>query len=207
MKAVIPFAGFYESCHSRELDHAADSIVQDDNGDPGPCADRFAREFHYTSDMLNAYARLYVKRWSELTGIRCTFAKVDSPREYNFETDRIFVDIDVTHAAQLLAQTDDHVMSRIARERHTSRSGFISFYDADWRTWGPVAEWDPEPMRTLILAFIESQAIEMPAEYEIVDDCNGDVSNLVWDHMPDKAKRIARIADYLRIRKERARGR
>ncbi len=67
------------------------------------------------------------------------FEDVRSPREYNFSTDRIFVELKNYYnqinflrgyAAFHRAKFDFYL-----RERYTSRSGFISFYDNDVLLW------------------------------------------------------------------------
>jgi hypothetical protein len=122
MRAIIPFAGFYNSCHSEALDHAAEQLIQDDNGDVRDgLAAKFHMEWSYTSAMLETYCKLYVEAWSHHSGVKCTFASIDSPREYNFETDRIFVDIDETEVQRLFDAVDKARLTRIAADRHTSR--------------------------------------------------------------------------------------
>lgn len=201
--AVIPFAGFYDSCHSSALDYASESLIQDEDGSPREgLADHFAEVFSYSRYMLDAYARLYVSAWAEAAGIKCEFAKIDSPREYNFETDRIFVYLAPGEAVRLFGEVSIPRMTSIAKERHTSRSGFISYYSPDWLQWGPVDEWEPEQLHTLILASLPD---DMPEEHELVDDCNGAVSDIVYSNLTEGAQRIVRIADYLRERDGRAR--
>lgn len=204
--AVIPFAGFYSSCHSEAIDHAAAQTIADENGDrrDGPLPERFDSEFSYTDAMLEAYGKEYVAAWQHASGIACAFRKIDSPKYYNFETDRIFVTVQESVLFELFDGLDKTRMSEIAASRHTSCSGFISFYSPDWHSWGEVETWEPEQLHTLLLASLPD---DMPEEYELVDDCNGAVSNLVYDHMPDKAKRLVRISDYLRARDERKRRR
>ena len=197
MQSVIPFAGFYESCHSEALDRAQEQALSDDSGT------RY--EFDgagesYTSDMLNAYAREYVAAWSVAAGIQCEFVKVDSPRYYNFETDRIFVEVSDLEITRLWLAVDRVRLDKIAKERHTSRDGFASFYSPDIAEWGDVLTWEPEQLHTLILASLPDG---MPEECYLVDDCNGAVSELVYEHGTDKFKRCVKVADYLRERAAR----
>lgn len=197
MQSVIPFAGFYASCHSEALDRAQEQALSDDSGTRYEFDD--AGE-SYTSDMLNAYAREYVAAWSVAAGIQCEFVKVDSPRYYNFETDRIFARITEETAARLFSHVDRAKLDSIAKRRHTSRDGFISFYSPAVDDWGDVMNWEPEQLHTLILASLPD---DMPEECYLVDDCNGAVSNLVYEHGTDKFKRCVKVADYLRERAAR----
>jgi hypothetical protein len=213
MQAVIPFSGFYESVHSYELDHAAEQMISDDSGNPiAELADRFSREFSYSNAMLHAYGKLYAEEFSRVFGVACTVGAIDSPKYYNFETDRIFVDIDETEVRRIHALVNVPTLAGIARQRHTSRDGFISYYSPHIDTWGDVAEWEPEQLHTLLLAYVqehdaweEHDCEERGLDWVLVEDidCNGDVSNLVYDNLSDKAKRIVKVADYLRERANR----
>jgi hypothetical protein len=200
VKAVIPFAGFYESVHSSNLDYAAEQLVQDDRGD---VRDGLTLDASYTGPLLNAYCREYTEQWSKAAGIACTYESLSSPREYNFTTDRIFVDIEESEVSRLFASVDKSVLTHVCRGMFTSRSGFLSYYSPDWQTWGAVADWDHNQVSALIRASIPE---DMPGEYELVDDCNGFVSGIVWKNLSDEDKRVVRIADYLRAREERKYG-
>jgi hypothetical protein len=62
------------------------------------------------------------------------FESIWSPREYNFETDRLFATISDADVARLVAisATDSHAtLQGVWRERFTPRSGFVPHYDAD----------------------------------------------------------------------------
>lgn len=199
MKTTIPFAGFYCSWHSDALDRAAEQLIQDSNGD---AFEGLALDASYTGSLLNAYCREYTESWSRAAGIAATFESMSSPREYNFTTDRIFADIEETEVLRLyFAMVGDTArMDKVCRDSFTSCDGFISYYSPDWQTWGPVTEWDHNQVGALVRASVPD---DMPEEYELVDDCNGFLSNLVYENLSESDLRIVRIADYLRARQER----
>lgn len=197
MKTTIPFAGFYCSVHSDALDRAAEQLIQDSNGD---AFEGLALDASYTDPLLNAYCREYTENWSRAAGIAVAFESMSSPREYNFTTDRIFADIEETEVRRLLAAVDVARMDAVCRDSFTPCSGFISYYSPDWRSWGDVAEWDHNQIGALVRASVPD---DMPEEYELVDDCNGFLSNLVYENLSESDLRIVRIADYLRARQER----
>ena len=94
----------------------------------------------------------------QIESLRLTFADMSSPRYYNFETDRVFANIPVSVIRKLwrISKDDGHeTLTRIARERHSSRSGFISHYSPFWREWGDVNEWDHNQLETLLIAACE----------------------------------------------------
>ncbi len=80
--------------------------------------------------------------------LKLTFEEMTSPRFYNYETDRIFCRMPARSAQWLLAyskRVDGHArLSSLIEERHSSRSGFVSFYSADSDDWcaKPLAQWD-----------------------------------------------------------------
>lgn len=203
MQAVIPFSGFYDSIHSYLLDRECEFITQDSSGrERHTLAEHLHRYFGYTADMLDAYAKLYVEEWRDAAGIACEFHHVDSPRYYNFETDRIFATLADGEESRLAASVDRARLESIARARHTSRAGFISFYSPNVNTWGICTTWEPEQLHTLILASLPE---DMPEEEDLMDSavCNGCISDVVWTHMSEEARRVANIADYLRTRADR----
>jgi hypothetical protein len=91
--------------------------------------------------------------------IRMTFESMDSPREYNFSTDRIYGEVPLKVVRELFrrSKAEGHAtLTAIIARRFTSRSGFMSFYPSDLAEWlakaGPLAEWDHNQLGTLFLA-------------------------------------------------------
>ncbi|MFM0341159.1 hypothetical protein [Paraburkholderia fungorum] len=85
-----------------------------------------------------------------------------SPREYNFETDRIFAYINRSSVRELYHRVDGAVLADMIRVRHTSCSGFISFYPNDLDDWKakPLKDWDHNELGTLLLAVMKQQGME-----------------------------------------------
>jgi hypothetical protein len=119
------------------------------------CAHRsLAKDYAATLDYV-ATDRLGFK-----TGI--TFESMSSPREYNFATDRLFVHMPRATIARLFRESrkEDHAtLLSVIKERHTSRSGFISFYRAELREWlsKPLSQWDHNELGTLFLAAVRRE--------------------------------------------------
>lgn len=91
--------------------------------------------------------------------IGMSFESMDSPREYNFATDRVYGRIPLKFMRALLKRSsaENHAtLARVVAERFTSRSGFSSFYDSDVAAWlakaGPLQEWDHNELGTLLIA-------------------------------------------------------
>lgn len=167
----IPFAGLYNSIWEQELDsvHEREAEYFADERQAEDCVPEALRLDESTvNDLLHraadwsvahlAIARAYTESFADafdhkvFPDLALEFEGMRSPREYNFTTDRLFAWADVDALRALLESIDHKAMDAVARERHTSRSGFISSYDADWTSWGDVESWDHNQYETLIRA-------------------------------------------------------
>lgn len=89
MEAVIhTFHGFYNSIHDSVLDNALDSLCENN-----------PKLREHLFDALNwrsihtEYASKYVDAYNDLLNIDSKFIRLISPKYYNFETDRILIDV------------------------------------------------------------------------------------------------------------------
>ncbi len=88
--------------------------------------------------------------------IKLTFTDLQSPREYNFLTDRIFTNISAEDVYKLYNYVDIPKLQEMASKLFTSCSGFISFYDPDIGAWpDDLLEWDHNQLYALLLAVCE----------------------------------------------------
>lgn len=83
-----------------------------------------------------------------------TFESMDSPREYNFTTDRVYVTVPLAVMESLFNRVDREKLAETISQRHSSRSGFISFYANDLESWleKPLEEFDHNEYGTLLVA-------------------------------------------------------
>lgn len=153
-------------------------------------------------EALGISARESVRFWSwqekrhirerrEVASLRLTFSGMESPREYNFETDRVFANVPASVIRKLwaISREDDHAtLTRVALERHSSRSGFISGYRNDWRSWGQVSTWDHNQLETLLIAACEARGFDWEdSDLSIYYDvCEG--SYQAWESAVDWAQ-------------------
>ena len=178
MKIVnIPFfPGFYESFLSFEVDQVIEREF---------AAEEYSRYAH--DDVASAFwnhtnyheiyprvAEAWVNELSDilediaeecgaprhLTKPYLQYLRLVRPREYNFTTDQVDAIVSSTLVEWMLARTSFKTLGQVSRERHTSRDGFFSFYNPDYRRWGPVNHWDHNQLGTLFLAFLEDQGGE-----------------------------------------------
>jgi hypothetical protein len=197
----IPFAGFYCSIYSDEIDQTETQEaehMEEREQEEQHCEDlrlsasEFCDILLNVSDygaMQNAIARKYVSAFnneaSEALGfpLRLSFETMTSPREYNFATDRIFCDMPASVARKLfvMSKRENHAaLTRVIKSRFTSCDGFISHYSnrlADW-TDKPLADWDHNELGTLLIACLSLCADWKDNDWELsvyyaVTDCDG----------------------------------
>jgi len=180
----IPFMGFYESIHSATIDDQMDSWADyeanySDNAAEYKAleiseSDLFNLRFDCTDygvaqrEYLESFTRRFIGELSDEAGrdIPATFKAMESPKYYNFETDRLFCEIPLSFAESMLADLKGKkggvkILESAIEERHKSRDGFMSFYRADLATWlkKPVADWDHNELETLFLSWLELNGI------------------------------------------------
>ena len=202
MLSTIPFCGFYETIHDNAIDRAIESLFEDDNGD---CNSRLINHF-YSSNCIDyekvrtAYAKDYAQAFAIATNLQLTFDELDSPNEYNFQTDRIFVNVSPESISKLFATVDKDVLRQCIKEEYTSRSGFISFYSSDLNDLpADITEWDHNQLGTLI-----SVAVDFDEEKYMEElSGSGEVDGWVYSSLNEKGIRLSNIAVYLRARQER----
>jgi len=125
---ALPFAGFYGSQHDADLDSAMEGMFSNDQGDPNPGLTARVSDACHWLGVHRAYAKEFAETFCEKkVGIHhARFESMDSPKFYNFETDRLFIELPLEEAQRLMRETSTDSLDQVARERHTSRSGFIS---------------------------------------------------------------------------------
>jgi len=191
--SLLSFEGFYESIHSQNIDWEVEKLFQDDHGDPHIPEDFYS---HYNqSDIETEYCKAYVSniQWLlkeagvDLPSMR--FESLSSPKEYNFTTDRIFIELNDEDICTMVYVYDHDILSDTVKKHFTSRSGFISFYDSDIREWSNnvLGDWDCNQLGTLLEAVLLTVEVE---PREIMDDCSEEMSNLVYENLPDKCREM-----------------
>ena len=111
----LNFGGFYHSEHSENIDSQEESHGYN------------WEEIDYKKTHLN-YCSAYLNKLSEELEINLKFIQLDSPREYNFTTDKIFCSISNKDFKALLDAYDTKELFNYIEEHSKSRDGFSSFY-------------------------------------------------------------------------------
>lgn len=132
----------------------------------------------------------YKRERRNVNSLRLTWGAMESPREYNFTTDRLFANVPVSVVRKLwaISKADSHeTLTRVASDRHSSRSGFISFYASNWRDWGPVSDWDHNQLETLLRAACELSGMDCDdSDLDLYYQVSGDSAGYqAWEKAVD----------------------
>jgi hypothetical protein len=202
--AIPTFTGFYESLHTHAIDSEVESSVSADNGGFIDENDELAVEaknaFYYANSLLQDYAKEYVLAWEwhikrELGfDLKAEFAELWSPREYNFETDRIFVKVPEETIQHMIETLDHNVWAELIKERLAARDGFAPFYSNDVRSddWDltQYKDWGPAKLELLCEAWLRGSGIDdfSTVEMAVIEAMAeaGDIHNAVWNNAPEK---------------------
>ena len=169
LESTIPFDGFYESSIGSDIDHQIgqqiewDTDIYDLNEDEQQVLEDSYLSVNRSSfynqiaeDYTNFYIDALNKRLKGFT-LNAKFNLLTSPREYNFETDRIFIDIERDHAIDFIKyiiKNHKKELENKIKERFTSRSGFWSHYKNGLDLWtNDYSEWDHNQIGTCFELF------------------------------------------------------
>ena len=162
----IPFAGFYGSKYSGELDAVQERFVEYEvEKNPGLNPDIPNEALWHCADYGKAYdhiVRAYDDQFNQYIldeyelDLDLKFESMTSPREYNFQTDLIFCEISEENVRKLRSAVSDPALRLAIKERFTSRSGFISSYPNHLNAWNPnPLLWDHNELGTLLVALLD----------------------------------------------------
>jgi len=189
----LPFPGFYHSIYDHEIDFHIERDCEYFAEEWGVDIER-VRDTAFShidcSDAHKAIAELHCYTWLEMfsdeTGIDLysgfKFYGMTSPKYYNFETDRVFVQIPLPGLQQCFDACKRDGFKTLAatiEERFTSRDGFMSFYSNDLNAWllKPLAEWDCNEMEALLIAMLaltcDAQEFCSDVDMTVVEQASG----------------------------------
>lgn len=154
---VVPFfPGFYQGPLDKAMDTAVDRLVTT----RGWTVDEIYRKAYF-STARDAVTRAWLRVFNEATGLSLELEALDSPKEYNHTTDRIFAYISDKDIKRLETNRTLYPASfeEALRSMFTGYDGFIPFYsndpqDVEWQT--PVQTWDHNQLQALLRAFVIS---------------------------------------------------
>tara|TARA_R110002126_G_scaffold147821_2_gene293939 strand:+ start:1204 stop:1887 length:684 start_codon:yes stop_codon:yes gene_type:complete len=197
--ATIPFQGFYNSLYSYSIEGEIENSVEwytEDYDLSEAQRDTLANgyleknvsEFYY--NVSKDYAEAFIYEIERDTGLslNARFESIESPREYNFQTDRLFIELPEASAVSFInyiLENHREELEKLIGQRFTSRSGFISHYENTLEAWGDPSEWDLNQVGTCFEIFEH-------LEHEIYDghDIYESISNGLADTLSDKASNM-----------------
>lgn len=224
----IPFEGFYNSTYDSMVDRwfEYESYNLADDGASDNQVDEWNESAYKGINYRAVYidiAKHYVADLCEYIvtnggiDLKLAFDELVSPREYNFTTDQIFATIGESEVSAMYAQTDGKILRETIKARHTSRSGFISFYPNDLDEWpkNPL-EWDNVQLHTLLQAYLikfldcdmQGDLDEKLSAYNVMESYigNGYLDCTIWESASEEFKafdeKLRRGLDESRIRRE-----
>jgi hypothetical protein len=169
LESTIPFDGFYESFISADIEHQIgqqiewDSDTFDLNEDEQQILwDSYlsVNRSYFYNQIAEDYTNFYIDALNErLEGftLKATYKFFTSPREYNFSTDRIFIEIEENHVIDFIKYIIKNYKKELEKkieDRFTSRSGFSSFYKNSIDLWPKdYSEWDHNQIGTCFELF------------------------------------------------------
>lgn len=95
---LINFGGFYNSIHEAQIESQFEACED--------CIDVEAQDRDYTKTQIN-YSKEYLKKMEQFLfdnkiETKFNFVRIESPRQYNFETDKIVVNILKKHQKSIV---------------------------------------------------------------------------------------------------------
>lgn len=127
---LINFGGFYNSIHDAQIENQFDACED--------CIDFDAQNRDYTKTQVN-YSKKYLKKmeqflFNEKIEVKLNFVRIKSPREYNFETDKIVVNLLKKHQKSIINFVKNKFaveLIELIRTQTTARDGYHPFYTFD----------------------------------------------------------------------------
>lgn len=166
---LLAFEGFYESEWDDALDHQDELFIeneidQDPDLDAAMINEALYDARNYHTQMVET-AKLYVETFNTVCkedyglDLKLTYETVESPREYNFTTDKIYAEITASTARRLfkLSEKEGHTRLRaLIAHDYEPRDGFWPNYSNQLSVWlaKPVIQWDHNELGSLLAALL-----------------------------------------------------
>lgn len=188
----LPFHGFYESTHDADIGQTFERDIEyavDENGLDEQGKERLERLYYWESDMSAVrlrYCQQYIDAINSKFGLDLKYESMESPREYNFSTDRLFAYISESDLLSVYERTDKDNLAATARCHLTPRDGFIPHYSSDIEDWPEdVREWDHNLIQLLLETFFEQEKGDDWIHW-VWEDSNGEGHELIEAAFHDK---------------------
>ena len=202
----VPFSGFYNSIHEDKLSDLLSETLYDDHGE---IADERILNSMYDAMNWEVAQNYYAASWVrhleiefDLDGLE--FDRLESPREYNFSTDRVFACIPIEQVKRMDSEVDRWEFAELVEKRLALRSGFIPNYSNCIDAWPTdIAEWDHNQISLLLECWLERNGDKIQGlEMGFVDD--GSEWDLFLDGLVDHSPGLQELLDQAYTARNRA---
>jgi hypothetical protein len=157
LEVRLPFTGYYETINNDALSQIAEMELGVDENEG--MTDEQEKEYDNIdwSVMRREYAEEYTKVMADELGINIVYGDMESPREYNFETDKIFAHISILTLKEMYEEVKDtKEFKELVLSKFTNRDGFKSNYSNNIEDWGNIVTWDHNQLYTVVSTYLES---------------------------------------------------
>ena len=133
----------------------------------------------------------YINAWSKMDGSQSSnilsnlkFVAICSPREYNFTTDKVEIEMDVDTDAlrDYCFKTNRVKFNEYLRENFSSRDGFWSFIENNVHNFELTLEMENEFDR-YIQVMIEFYLLQEVDFEDLSEDLYEDITEIQWEHL------------------------
>lgn len=176
----LPFDGLYESISSYniERDMFTSWCIENskeyceegelsENEEDTKLYEQFtdANYEQYKKDYIETYAHGLARELTHNLGVPVVFSDIvlDSPKYYNFTTDRLFAKVDTSVLDTLYAQVDRVALAQYLEDHFKSRDGFASHYEhtLDSGEWSNPALYDHNQWHAVLETYVGQAGIEL----------------------------------------------
>lgn len=133
-EATLPFfPGYYNSILDGYIDREIEMYLEENEEES---YETIEDKLDYSEAKL-AMNQAWVNQFNQETGLDLKYKDMSSPREYNFRTDRIFVEITLEELQKVRKITEENPeeFHKFLTRNFKSRDGFSSFYPDDLEEW------------------------------------------------------------------------
>lgn len=133
IEVEIPFWGFYNSIHDDNIDRAIRQHYEDDQGIVEQKYEDAIYESNVDWDKIRAeYCKRFVEQVAHTSELDFEFLELTSPKEYNFESDRLFAKVPKDQIDRVRKEVEQYPnWATVIKETFSDRSGFWSNYSPD----------------------------------------------------------------------------
>lgn len=123
---ALNFAGFYHSIHDDNIESRITQILEEEVIYTD-FFDEVCTHIPYKA-IYTEYAKRYLLAFNDYFDLNLEFIELDSPREYNFRTDVIMVNMWMQDYNFLWLKADQDSINSKLQDASTARDGFQPFY-------------------------------------------------------------------------------